>query len=138
MRRARGFTLLEAVVALTILGFALLGAFGWINGDLIALGRVRELALEEAVVGQALAELEQVDLSQQPEGRLAWQGFTIDWRARAFEEPRQGRSVIGARGAWDLALYEVELEIANGDRLLGRPTVRMVQYARARAGDASP
>ena len=58
MRAAAGFTLLEAVVALTILGFVLLGAFTWVGNDLSALGKVRDLALEESAVQQAVAELE--------------------------------------------------------------------------------
>ena len=56
MRAAAGFTLLEAVVALTILGFVLLGAFTWVGNDLNALGKVRDLALEESAVQQAIAE----------------------------------------------------------------------------------
>jgi prepilin-type N-terminal cleavage/methylation domain-containing protein len=132
MRTARGFTLLEAVVALTLLGFVLLGAFTWVSNDLNALGKVRDLALEESAVHQAIAEIEQVDLSAQPTGMLDWRGFRIGWRAELLAPVRQGRSATGAPGLYDLALYVVELDIANGARVLGRQQVRMVQHVLAR------
>ena len=80
MRRNAGFTLLEAVVALTILGFVLLGAFTWVGNDLGALGKVRDLALEESAVQQAIAELEQIDLGAQSGGNFDWRGFRVDPR----------------------------------------------------------
>lgn len=137
MQKSAGFTLLEAVVALTILGFVLLGAFTWVGNDLSALGKVRDLALEESAVQQAIAELEQVDLGAQPTGVLDWNGFRIGWRAELLTPVRQGRTGTGAPGLYDLALYGVQLDIANGVRVLGRQELRMVQHVLAhRAEDA--
>lgn len=132
MRAVAGFTLLEAVVALTILGFVLLGAFTWVGNDLNALGKVRDLALEESAVQQAIAEIEQVDLAAQPTGMLDWRGFRIGWRAELLAPVRQGRTGAGAPGLHDIALYAVELDIANGTRVLGRQRLRMVQHVLAR------
>ena len=132
MRALAGFTLLEAVVALTILGFVLLGAFTWVGNDLNALGKVRDLALEESAVLQAIAELEQMDLAAQPTGMLDWRGFRIGWRAELLTPERQGRTAMGAPGLHDLALYAVELDIANGARRIGRQELRMVQHVLAR------
>lgn len=132
MRAVAGFTLLEAVVALTILGFVLLGAFTWVGNDLNALGKVRDLALEESAVQQAIAELEQVDLSAQPTGMLDWRGFQIGWRADLLMPVRQGRTATGGQGLYEIALYAVELDIANGARRIGRQEVRMVQHVLVR------
>lgn len=131
MRESAGFTLLEAVVALTILGLVLMGAFTWVGNNLSALGKVRDLALEESAVQQAIAELEQVDLGAQPVGTLDWNGYRVGWRAELLTPVRQGRTVTGARGLHALALYGVQLDIANGKRLLGRKELRMVQHVPA-------
>lgn len=138
MHRAAGFTLLEAVVALTILGFVLMGAFTWVGNDLKALGKVRDLALEEAAVQQAIAELEQLDLGVQPSGVLDWNGFRIGWRAELLTPVRQGRTGTGGPGLYDLALYGVEIDIANGSRLLGRQDIRMVQHVLAHRPEDAP
>ena len=59
--RVRGFSLLEAIVALTIVAVAILGAYAWVAGNIVSLTRVRDLALEEAALHQALGTLEQTD-----------------------------------------------------------------------------
>ena len=132
MRQDAGFTLLEAVVALTILGFVLLGAFSWVSTDLTALGKVRDLALEESAVQQAVAELEQVDLGAQSGGSFDWRGFRIDWSAQTLGPTRQGRTATGALGLHDLALYAVQIDVLRGPRMLGRHELRMVQHVAAR------
>ena len=131
-RRSRGFTLLEAIVAMTILGFALLAAFGWIGNNINALTKVRELALEEAAVAEAIARLEDTDLARSPSGSLLWREFRIDWQAVLLEEPAPGRSTLGARGLHELGLYEVDLTVSRGTRQIAAPRVRIVQHRQIR------
>ena len=136
-QRARGFTLLEAIVAMTILGFALLAAFGWISNNLGALGKVRDLALEEAAVMEAIAQLEDTDLAGSPNGSLVWRDFRIDWQGVLLEEPAPGRSTLGARGLHELSLYAVDLTVVRGARQIASPRVRIVQHRQVReAADA--
>jgi hypothetical protein len=131
-RRTGGFTLLEAIVAMTILGFALLAAFGWISNNLAALGKVRELALEEAAVMEAIAQLEDTDLQRSPTGSLLWREFRIEWQAVLMEPPATGRSTLGARGLHELALYEVDLAVQRGARQIAAPRIRIVQHRQVR------
>lgn len=136
MRRQRGFTLLEAIVALVLLAAALAGAWTWIAGDVRSLGRVRDLALEEAAVQQALDELEQVDLATRPEGSLRWREFRVDWRAAPLEPARAGRAGTPNASAWEFTLYRVSLDVFHRERLIAAPDVRMLRYARSeRAGE---
>lgn len=130
----RGFTLLEAIVALVILAAALAGAWTWVANDVRALGRVRDLALEEAAVQQAVAELEQIDIAAQPTGSLRWREFRVDWQAEPMEEPRQGRTFVGGASRYQLALYGVELNVRYRERLIATPHVRVVQHRRTEIG----
>jgi len=138
MRRTGGFTLLEAIVALVILSAALAGAWTWVANDMRALGRVRDLALEEAAVQQAVAELEQRDLEAQPVGSLRWRDFRIDWRAAPLEAPRRGRTPVGGPGNFRLALFEVALDVRQGERLIATPVLRMLQTRPVENGGAAP
>lgn len=134
----RGFTLLEAIVALVILAAALAGAWTWIANDVRALGRVRDLALEEAAVQQAMAELEQVDLSAEPEGSIRWRQFRIDWRATPLEPARDGRTSVGGAGVYRFTLYGVALEVLHRERTIATPSLRMVQYTRGEQPPEGP
>jgi general secretion pathway protein I len=131
-QRSRGFTLLEAIVALTILAAALLGAYAWVATDLGALGKVRDLALEEAAIQQAISQLEQTDLAERPTGRIDWQGYRIDWQAEPLEPTRDGRTAVGGRGVWNLTLYRIQLDVMRGQRLLAAPELRLLQQVRVR------
>jgi general secretion pathway protein I len=126
----RGFTLLEAIVALVLLTAALAGAWTWIASDVRSLTRVRDLALEEAAVQQAVATLEQVDLAREPEGNLRWREFRIDWHAVPVEDPQQGRTVSGGKGAFTLTLYSVTLDVRHRERLIATPALRILGYER--------
>ena len=132
----RGFSLLEAIVALVILTAALAGAWTWVANDVRSSSRVRDLALEEAAVQQAVAELEQVDLGAQPNGSLRWRDYRIDWQASALEPPRRGREPIGGESNYVIALYDVALVVAHHERVIGTPGLRMLQHrAHSRDGD---
>jgi general secretion pathway protein I len=136
----RGFSLLEAIVALTILCAALLGAYAWIATDVRALRHVRELALEEAAVRQAITELEQTDLAAQPAGSIDWRDFRIEWSAAAVEPARPGRTSVGGPGLYELTLQQVRLAVFQDGRLIGTPELRITQFARTRekAGSGRP
>jgi general secretion pathway protein I len=130
--RERGFTLLEAIVALTILSAALLGAYSWVSGNIQSLIRVRALALEEAAVKQALGVLESQDLATQPQGSYAFRDFRVDWDALALEPAHPGRSTVGGMGLYDFVLYQVEMQVFARERLVATPQLRVVQYERVR------
>jgi len=134
MRRGatKGFSLLEAIVALTILAMAMLGAYAWIGTNLDALNKVRDLALEELALRQALDVLEQTDLDARPEGEMNWREFRIGWRAEALEPTRNGRTAVGSIALHDLTLYRVELQVHSHQRLIATPQVRVLQHERVR------
>jgi general secretion pathway protein I len=130
--RERGFTLLEAIVALAILAAALLGAYSWVSGNIQSLIKVRALALEEAAVKQALGVVESQDLATAPQGSYRFRDFQVDWDALALEPAHPGRSTVGGMGLYDFVLYQVDLQVFAHERLVATPQLRVVQYERVR------
>lgn len=132
-RRAGGFTLLEAIVALTILGVVMIGAWTWIGNGMRALGKVQRLALEETAIDAAFGVLEQQDFGAVASGDIDWQDYRIGWSAAPALPAREGRTSVGGVGRHRFTLYDVDLAIYHAGTLIATPRVRMLRHARKQA-----
>ena len=115
MTRQAGFTLLEAVVAMTLLvvvGGALLA---WLNSGFITVGRMVDVRQRIDESRLALAYLESVNPAAQAEGVVHLGTYTLEWKSKPLTESRPvvGR-FSGNPGAYDAALYQVIAQIDDG------------------------
>lgn len=115
MTRQAGFTLLEAVIAMTLLvvvGGALLA---WLNSGFIAVERMGDVRHRIDVSRLALAYLESINPAVQAEGSVRFGTYALEWKSKALTE---SRSVVGRYsgnpGAYDAALYQVIARIDDG------------------------
>ncbi len=136
MKSNHGFTLLEAIVALTILSMGLMAAFGWFSQDIRHLIRINDLALEEVVTEEVLSRLELEDFTYRRSGRYQLADYTIDWQATAIEPPKAGMTPMGGQSLYDIALYNIELELVYKGRLISTPTTRITQSKKVRLSPA--
>ncbi len=113
-RAQRGFGLLEAVVALTLLASAGVALFGWINGSLATASRLRMHEQMQVQRQIASAWLQTVDPWREPQGVIEPSpGWMLRWEARPLSDtivlPRWGG---GAQSAWESRLFEVQAELS--------------------------
>lgn len=120
----RGFSLLEAIVALTILAGASLAMFAWLGGSLSQLNRA-ELYLEaDPALRSAVDYLKLQDLAENPEGEFHSGSTRVRWQASPIEQ-----NINGTAGSnFILSLYRVTLHIQNQDRQLPPLVTRIVNY----------
>jgi len=64
----QGFSLLEAIIALVLIGTAVMAAYGWINANLITASRIQDITLQTEATDNILAYLENINPMQTPEG----------------------------------------------------------------------
>lgn len=107
-----GFTLLEAVVAMTLLvvvGGALLA---WLNSGFVTVERMADVQRRLDASRVALAYLERVNPSLQGEGQVRLGPYTLEWNSELLTavRPVVGRH-SGASGLYDAALYRVRARI---------------------------
>ena len=107
VKRQAGFTLLEAIVAITIFATSALGLYAWINSMMIGTARFTEISVESTDVDNAVDYLSMVNPSATPSGSQQLGDLTLSWTSELVEPPRSGRLVP----AWELGLYDLDVTL---------------------------
>lgn len=123
----KGFSLLEAIVAMVILASTCMAMFAWIGGSLTQLQRAELYVDANPAIVSTRNYLKTVDLAQRPQGTFSSGGIHVDWTATAIETdatrpPNYGNS------NFLLSLYSVSLTARNDLRSLPTLHTRVLNY----------
>ncbi|HAN52814.1 prepilin-type N-terminal cleavage/methylation domain-containing protein [Stutzerimonas stutzeri] len=123
----RGFSLLEAIVALVILAGSCMALFAWINSSLVQLQRAELYVEAGPAIVSASQYLKTVDLTQRPEGSFQSGRVAVDWAAKPIELEVSRPAAYGGSN-FLLSLYQVSLTAHTPDRSLPSLQTRIVNY----------
>lgn len=126
--RMRGFTLLEAIVALVVFSMGAFSLYAWLATNVKTLERIQERRALAELRTSALDMMELVNPMAEPAGRRAVGRFEVRWRARALAPARGGVTQVGLPTLFQVGLYEVEVRVLAGSREMDRFSVRRVGY----------
>ena len=114
-RGQRGFTLLEAIVALVLIGTMGMALFGWINNTLLSLHRIQDAnAVAEAKLN-ALAYMDTVNPMLRPDGKAALGAYRLSWQATAATAIQDNTGYPRGVGLYQLALYDTQVKVERAD-----------------------
>jgi len=130
--RQQGFSLLEAIVALTIMSTCLLALYAWLSTSTLSLNRAsaHALALQDARAAKALVDT--INPMTTPEGTRELPPLHIRWTSTPVSERRFGMTVSGTANQFDFMLYAIEVEVLRGEQLVHTFTVRKTGWEVAR------
>ncbi len=131
-RFAEGFTLLEAIVALTILSAAGLALFAGMTQSLQMVQRADRARASDAALRNAIAWLAQVNPMLSPEGAQPLGDYRLVWRARPVEAPRDGTTGYLQPGLYKVGLYDLDIELWRGRSLEREATLRRAGWEQVR------
>jgi len=132
--RQSGFSLLEAIVALTIFSICTMALYGWLSVNVNALSRVEARAAAVRDGRTALAVLEAVNPMKEPEGERALPGgLQVRWTSKEVQPRQSGKGPAGNTLVFDLALYEVTVTVLRAGREVNRFAVRRAGWETARS-----
>ena len=132
-RHARGFTLLEAIVALVVFSLGAFALYGWLSTNVITLERVVDRREAEVAVRSALDLVRRVNPMEEPRGEREVGRLQVQWEATPVEAPRPSVSQIGMPTLFEVGLYTLDVRVSRDGEELERFEVRQAGYRQVRA-----
>ena len=111
----RGFTLIEAIVALVLMATTGMALFSWINTNVMTLGRVQSSNARDAATANALQILHNVNPMETPQGEVKLGTYSVKWKAEALTEPRDGASYPSGIGLYQFVMYQTHVDVKTED-----------------------
>ncbi len=130
--RQRGFSLLEAIVALAILASAGMVLFASMNQSVQMVIRAESSREADSALRNALAWMETVNPAQSPQGEQALGEMTLRWESELAEPARDAMTGYLQAGLYQVGLYRVRLEIVRDGATIARADLRRVGYLQVR------
>lgn len=132
-RKQLGFTLIEAIVALVLIGTTGMALFGWINTNIITLNRVQEINAENTATINAMEYMNNINPMISPEGQTDLGSCRLSWKAEATTEPRDGASYSSGTGLYQLGMYQTKITVQKPEgQFWFAFTLQQVGYKKAR------
>ena len=115
MRRSAGFTLIEAMVAMVIIGGAGMALFTWVNASIVALRRVEDANARSAATANAIEYMQSVNPMLKPEGQVSLGAYQLSWKAQPQTPITDGAGRLMVASQFQLALYDTQVKATRSD-----------------------
>lgn len=131
--RARGFSLLEAIVALAILAATGIALFAAMSQSLQMVQRAESARQADGALRNAVAWIEQVNPMAQPQGEQPLGGdWVLRWDSRLVEPETDGETGYLEPGLYRLGLYDMTLTLVRDGTVEREVHVRRAGYEQVR------
>jgi general secretion pathway protein I len=135
----RGFSLLEAVVAMVLISGAGYALFGWINSSIMALSRIQESNARSAATQNILEYIDSINPMLKPEGDALLGSYKIRWKAEPISLVQDGSAYPRGSSLYQLALYDTLIKVETDDQKLWFDfRLRQVGYKKVRVLSLEP
>ena len=131
-RAQRGFSLLEAIVALTILATVGMALFAAMSQSTQMVARAEDTRLADSAVRNAAAWMASVNPAETPQGEQQLGDVTLRWSSELVEPMHDSLTGSMQLGLYQVGLYSVRLELSRDGSPLADETIRRVGYRQVR------
>lgn len=127
---ARGFTLLEVIVALTLAATLGIAIFSWISSTLSNIERIESHTRRETAVANTLGFIQTINPMLQPQGEQELGLYRIEWSAHLVAPIRKSKSLTinDAPGSYEIGLYTVQTSVFEGKVLAAAFNLQLAGY----------
>jgi general secretion pathway protein I len=133
----RGFTLIEAIVAITIIGITILPIMALLGQSLNQLTRTGDANARAAATESALAIIDPINPLITPTGETQLGATELTWQSQILVEPNEAVQIRAGLAGYHVGFYKVTVSLSkDGDPWFSFDT-RKVGYQRI-SGEGSP
>lgn len=115
LRGISGFSLLEAIIALTLISTFGLAIFSWVSSMLINVEKIESSAQRQAVIRNATEYLSNTNIMEQPSGEATLGPYLLQWTSELVEPIRPGLNKSSGHNEFTIGLYNVNVEVSITD-----------------------
>jgi len=131
-RAQRGFSLLEAIVALTILATVGMALFAAMSQSTQMVARAEDVRLADSALRNAVAWMASVNPAETPQGERQLGEVTLRWSSELVEPMHDAMTGYLQPGLYQVGLYDVRLELTRDGSPLVEATIRRAGYRQVR------
>lgn len=130
--KQRGFTLLETIIALVLISSVGMALLSWVHSNIMNLQQVRNANERNQAIRNTLSFMDTVNPSLIPTGEHQLGMFLIRWQANLVDGPKDGITLDGRIGYFQLALFDNYITILKDDQILTQFALRQTGYQQVR------
>ncbi len=131
----KGFTFVEAIVAVVVMGIAILPIMALLSQSLSQLTAAGEANERAAAMESALAIIDPVNPLQFPNGSTSMGNTELNWTSSLLVEPNETVQLRAGLAGYSVGFYDVIVSLSKNGELWFSFNTRKVGYRRIQSND---
>ena len=130
-----GFTLIESIVAMTIIGIAAFPIILLISQSLDQLTRAADANARAAAIGSALSIIDPVNPTADPVGEIDMGSISFTWKSEVIVPENEGVQIGTGLVGYFVSFYNVQIDFVKEEKPWFSFSTRKVGYQRIVTGN---
>ena len=127
-KRSQGFSLLEAIVALTLVATVGLAVFSWINSLLMTVEKIETRGVKDSITRSVVEYLADINMMDAPEGDVQLGGYQLQWVSQLVEPIKKGKAGVAGVTEFKVGLYDVTVTVEKQGEFVTEFDLRQVGF----------
>lgn len=133
MRQQAGFSLIEAIVAMALVGTVGIALFSWVYSSTNSVHRIETANARSLAMSEAIEFMQSINPMQHPEGKSDFGTYQISWKAEPISARIDGVNYPKGQGLYEFSLYIVHIAgRTNDDEDWFKMDLKLVGYKKTR------